>query len=39
MTTWIKRLTFIVLLLPMAMAQAETEKYQQGVHYLSLIHI
>ena len=33
MTTWIKRLTFIVLLLPMAMAQAETEKYQQGVHY------
>ena len=33
MTTWIKRLTFIALILPMAMCQAQTEKYQQGVHY------
>ena len=33
MTSWIKRLTFIALILPMAMCQAQTEKYQQGVHY------
>lgn len=33
MTTWIKRLTFMALILPMAICQAQTEKYQQGVHY------
>ncbi|MDG1166058.1 MAG: thiol:disulfide interchange protein DsbA/DsbL [Porticoccaceae bacterium] len=36
MTNWIKRLTFIALILPMAMCQAQTEKYQQGVHYEAL---
>ena len=33
MNNWIKRLTFIALILPMVMCQAQTEKYQQGVHY------
>lgn len=30
---WIKRIAFLVLILPMAMCQAQTEKYQAGVHY------
>lgn len=33
MNHWIKRITFLMLLLPMAMCQAETEKYEAGVHY------
>jgi thiol:disulfide interchange protein DsbA len=33
MNHWIKRITFLMLILPMAMCQAETEKYQAGVHY------
>jgi thiol:disulfide interchange protein DsbA len=33
MNHWIKRITFLMLILPMAMCQAETEKYEAGVHY------
>ena len=33
MNHWIKRITFLMLILPMAMCQAETEKNQAGVHY------
>ena len=33
MTYWIKRIAFLVLILPMAMCQAQTDKYQAGVHY------
>ena len=33
MNHWIKRITFLILILPMAMCQAETEKYEAGVHY------
>lgn len=33
MNHWIKRIAFLMLILPMAMCQAETEKYQAGVHY------
>jgi thiol:disulfide interchange protein DsbA len=33
MNLWIKRFAFIVMLLPMAMCQAQSEKYQAGVHY------
>lgn len=30
---WIRRFVFVIALLPMAMCQAEEEKYQAGVHY------
>lgn len=30
---WIRRCVFVIALLPMAMCQAEAEKYQAGVHY------
>jgi len=30
---WIRRFIFVIALLPMAMCQAESEKYQAGVHY------
>ena len=33
MTYWIKRLIFVALLLPIAACQAQSEKYQAGVHY------
>lgn len=33
MTDWIKRIAFVVMLLPMAMCQAQSDKYQAGVHY------
>ena len=33
MNHWIKRITFLMLILPMAMCQAETEKHEAGVHY------
>ena len=33
MNHWIKRITFLMLILPMAMCKAETEKYEAGVHY------
>lgn len=33
MNHWIKRIAFLMLILPMAMCQAETEKYQAGIHY------
>lgn len=33
MKHWIKRLVFLVLILPMAMCQAQSDKYKAGVHY------
>jgi thiol:disulfide interchange protein DsbA len=33
MKHWIKRLVFLALVLPMAMCQAQSDKYQAGVHY------
>lgn len=33
MTYWIKRIAFLILILPMAMCQAQTDEYQAGVHY------
>jgi len=30
---WIRRFVFVIALLPMAMCQAQAEKYQAGVHY------
>ena len=33
MIYWIKRLAFLVLILPVAMCQAQGEQYQAGVHY------
>ena len=31
--SWIKRFVFLIALLPIAMCQAQQEKYQAGVHY------
>ncbi len=33
MTNWIKRVFFLVLIVPMAMCQAQSDQYQAGVHY------
>ena len=33
MIHWIKRIVFLALVLPMAMCQAQSDKYQAGVHY------
>jgi thiol:disulfide interchange protein DsbA len=30
---WIKRLAFLLLILPMAMCQAQSDRYEAGVHY------
>lgn len=33
MTHWIKKIAFVLMLLPIAACQAQAEKYQAGVHY------
>ena len=33
MIHWIKRIVFLTFVLPMAMCQAQSDKYQAGVHY------
>ncbi|MGB1402429.1 MAG: thiol:disulfide interchange protein DsbA/DsbL [Porticoccaceae bacterium] len=33
MTNWIKRVLFLILIMPMAMCQAQSDQYQAGVHY------